>query len=206
MLFRSRYAAERRITKDPSRYIFYKEALQFDTVTLTYPRIPSWMIFDSKLMGSGALVSASAAAYNDIDWDKGNQNALRNGWILQGATLAELAEKIRAHPENRGEMDAKTLEQQVAVWNQYCDAKRDADFDAEPATMGELRKPPFYALPLYPGGPNTKGGLRSNGRRQVLDWDDRPIPRLYAAGEINSAFQFVYQGRSEEHTSELQSH
>jgi 3-oxosteroid 1-dehydrogenase len=39
-----RYAAERRITKDPSRYIFYKEALQFDTVTLTYPRIPSWMI------------------------------------------------------------------------------------------------------------------------------------------------------------------
>ena len=34
-----RYAAERRITKDPSRYIFYKEALQFDTTTLSYPRI-----------------------------------------------------------------------------------------------------------------------------------------------------------------------
>jgi len=45
-----RYASERRITKDPSRYIFYKEALEFDTVTLTYPRIPSWMIFDSVMM------------------------------------------------------------------------------------------------------------------------------------------------------------
>jgi 3-oxosteroid 1-dehydrogenase len=189
-----RYAAERRITKDPSRYIFYKEALQFDTVTLTYPRIPSWMIFDSKLMNSGALVSAAAAAYNDIDWDKGNQNALRNGWILQGATIAELAEKIRAHPENRERMDTKALEEQVATWNRYCDAKNDPDFDAEPDTMGELRKPPFFAIPLYPGGPNTKGGLRSNARREVLDWDDKPIARLYAAGEINSAFQFVYQG------------
>ena len=189
-----RYAAERRITKDPSRYIFYKEALHFDTVTLTYPRIPSWMIFDSTLMNGGALVSSAAAAYNDIDWDKGNQNALRNGWILQGATLAELAQKIREHPENKELMDAQALEQQVEKWNRYCDDGNDPDFNAEPDTMGELRKPPFFAIPLYPGGPNTKGGLRSNARREVLDWDDQPIPRLYAAGEINSAFQFVYQG------------
>jgi len=28
----------------------------------------------------------------------------------------------------------------------------------------------------------------------VLDWEDRPIPRLYAVGEICSVFQFVYQG------------
>ncbi len=189
-----RYAAERRITKDPSRYIFFKEALQFDTITLTYPRIPSWMIFDTTLMNSGALVSSSAAAYNDIDWDKGNQNALKNGWILQGATIAELAAKIQAHPDNRELMDAKALEQQVETWNRYCAAGNDPDFSAEPNTMGAVNKPPYFAIPLYPGGPNTKGGLRSNARREVLDWDDKPIPRLYAAGEINSAFQFVYQG------------
>ena len=100
-----RYAAERRITKDPSRYIFYKEALQFDTVTLTYPRIPSWMIFDPTLMNNGALVNASTASYNGIDWDQGNQNALRNGWIVQGATLAELAANIRAHPDNRAAVE-----------------------------------------------------------------------------------------------------
>ena len=189
-----RYAAERRITKDPSRYIFYKEALQFDTVTLTYPRIPSWMIFDSVLFNGGALVSSAAAAYNDIDWDQGNRNALKNGWILQGDTIAELAEKIRAHPDNREAMDAAALTQQVEQWNRYCDAGEDPDFNAEPNTMGAVRKPPYFAIPLYPGGPNTKGGLRSNARREVLDWDDQPIPRLYAAGEINSAFQFVYQG------------
>jgi 3-oxosteroid 1-dehydrogenase len=190
-----RYAAERRITKDPSRYIFYKEALQFDTVTLTYPRIPSWMVFDTMLMNNGALVSASAASYNGIDWDQGNQNALRNGWIVQGATLAELAANIRAHPDNRGMMDAATLTQQVETWNRYCAAKHDPDFDAEPETMGALHAPPYYAIPLYPDGPNTKGGLRANARRDVLDWDDTPSPRLYAAGEICSVFQFMYQGR-----------
>jgi succinate dehydrogenase/fumarate reductase flavoprotein subunit len=189
-----RYAAERRITKDPSRYIFYKEALQFDTVTLTYPRIPSWMIFDTTLMNSGALISASSASYNGIDWDQGNQHALRHGWILQGATLAELAAQIRAHPDNSGRMDAATLTQQVETWNRYCVTGHDPDFHAEPDTMGALRTPPYYAIPLYPGGPNTKGGLRANARREVLDWDDTPIPRLYAAGEICSVFQFVYQG------------
>lgn len=190
----TRYAAERRITKDPSRYIFYKEALHFNTATLTWPRIPSWMIFDSTLMNGGAIVSASAAAYNGIDWDQGNQNALKNGWILQGATLAELAAKIRAHPDNREMMDAAVLEAQVATWNRYCAQGNDPDFDAEPKTMGPVNKPPYFAVALYPGGPNTKGGIRANPRREVLDWDDKPIPRLYTAGEISSVFQFVYQG------------
>ena len=51
---------------------------------------------------------------------------------------------------------------------------------------------PYFAIPLYPGGPYTKGGLRAHVRRAVLDWDDTPIPRLYAAAEICSVFQFVY--------------
>jgi 3-oxosteroid 1-dehydrogenase len=81
-----RYASERRITRDPSRYIFYKEALKFDTVSLTYPRIPSWMVFDSVMMRRGPVVSVAAAAYNGIDWGEDNMNALRAGWILRGDT------------------------------------------------------------------------------------------------------------------------
>ena len=189
-----RYAAERRITKDPSRYIFWKEAMLFDTEKLEYPRIPSWMIFDSKLMNGGALINISAAAYNNIIWDKANQNALKNGWILQGATLAELAAKIRAHPENLEKMDTAALEAQVARWNEYCAAGHDAEWNSDKKTMGALIAPPYFAIPLYPGGPNTKGGIRANPERQALDWDDKPIPRLYTAGEISSVFQFVYQG------------
>jgi 3-oxosteroid 1-dehydrogenase len=189
-----RYASERRITKDPSRYIFYKEALQFDTVSLTYPRIPSWMVFDSVMMRRGPIVSVAAAAYNGIDWGEDNQNALNNGWILKGDTLEALAASIQEHSDNRGLMDAALLSQSVERWNRHCAAGHDSDFEREPGTMGPVAQPPFYAIPLYPGGPNTKGGLRADAQRRVLDWDDRPIPRLYAAGEICSVFQFVYQG------------
>ena len=143
------------------------------------------MVFDSTMFESGPLIGTASAAYNDIDWDRGNLNALRNGWILQGATLDELAAKIHAHPDNRERMDAAALTRQVATWNRYCETKQDPDFNAEPKTMGPVKTPPFFAIPLYPGGPNTKGGLRANARREVLDWDDQPIARLYSAGEIS---------------------
>jgi succinate dehydrogenase/fumarate reductase flavoprotein subunit len=60
--------------------------------------------------------------------------------------------------------------------------------------MGPIDKPPFYALPLYAGGPNTKGGIAANAKREVLNWEGKPIPRLFTAGEISSALKFVYQG------------
>lgn len=192
--FGNRYASERRITKDPSRYHFYKEALHFDAMTLTYPRIPSWMIFDSVMMKRGPVVSVAAAAYNGLDWGEDNQAALRQGWILMGETLEQLAERIRSHPDNKTRMDAAVLARAVEDWNRACAAQRDPQFEREPGTMGPVSEPPFYAIPLYPGGPNTKGGLRADPRRRVLDWDDEPIPHLYAVGEICSVFQFVYQG------------
>lgn len=190
----NRYTSERRITKDPSRYIFYKEALRFDTEKLTYPRIPSWMVFDSVMQRRGPVVSLAAANYNGIDWGADNMNAVRNGWALKGDTLEALAERIRAHPDNRGVMDTASLVNAVAKWNRYCAEGNDTEFNRETATMGEVSEPPFYAIPLYPGGPNTKGGLRADAQRRVLDWEDQPIARLYAVGEICSVFQFVYQG------------
>jgi succinate dehydrogenase/fumarate reductase flavoprotein subunit len=190
----ARYASERRITKDPSRYIFYKEALQFDTHELVYPRIPSWMIFDTKLMSAGPLVRINSATYNGIDWGDDNQAALRKGWILQGRTLDDLAEQIRMHADGRGEMDPRVLQHTVERWNRSCAAGHDPDFERDPTSMGPVDEPPYFAMPLYPGGPNTKGGLLCNPQRRVLDWDGVPIARLYSAGELSSVFQFVYQG------------
>ncbi len=91
-------------------------------------------------------------------------------------------------------MDAAALSHAVETWNGFCAARHDSDFEREVGTMGPVSAPPHFAIPLYPGGPNTKGGLRADAQRRVLDWDDRPIPRLYAVGEICSVFQFVYQG------------
>jgi len=91
-------------------------------------------------------------------------------------------------------MDAQRLSTTVARFNEFCKKGKDDDFMRKESSLAPIDKPPYYALPLYPGGPNTKGGLAANAKREVLDWKLNPIPRLYTAGEISSALKFVYQG------------
>lgn len=192
-----RYAAENLITDDPSRYFFYKEGVHFDINKLEYPNSPSWMIFDEKLRTSRSIVALnmSTAGYGFVDWgNKDNSDAVRKGWILKADTLEELAEKIRAVKENGGRMDPKTLAETVKRYNEYCAKGVDEDFGRKKKSLQPVDQGPFYAVPLVAGGPNTKGGLACNAKREVLDWNFKPIPRLYAVGEIASALKYVYQG------------
>lgn len=188
-----RYGDEREITKDPTRYYYYKKAVFFDTDSLDYPRLPSWMIFDENLRKSGPLTRIRLAWFNDIPWTYDNLDAIQRGWILKSATIQGLAQTIKNHPDNRGLMDSGTLLDTVNRFNYYCKIGKDLDYGRDISTLGPIEKPPFYALPLYAGGPNTKGGLLTNSKRQVLDWSGEPIKGLYCAGEISSVFQFVYQ-------------
>ena len=192
----SRYAAETLITTDPSRYFFYKEAVKFDITRLIYPRCPSWMVFDQTFMTGTTITSlgVSTAGYGFVPWTEDNMDAVRRGWILTADTIEALAEKIRAHPDNRKLMDAAVLAGTVERFNGFSKNGKDEDFSRRPKTLGPLDKPPFYALPLYAGGPNTKGGIAANAKREALDWSLKPIPRLYTAGEVSSALKFVYQG------------
>jgi succinate dehydrogenase/fumarate reductase flavoprotein subunit len=121
-------------------------------------------------------------------------DAVNRGWIMKADTPEELAKKIQAHPENRKLMVPENLAKTISRYNEFSKKGKDEDFNRVPRTLGIIEKPPFYALPLYPGGPNTKGGIDANGNREVLDWKGKPIPRLYTAGEISSALKFVYQG------------
>lgn len=194
--FGKRYEAETKVTDNPSRYFFYKAAVQFDITSLSYPRTPSWMIFDESLRASKPLVGLgiSVVGYGLVDWDKDNLKAIESGLILKADSLEELAEKIYNHPENKKRMVKENLVETVKRFNQFCDDKKDADFGRRPATLGKIEKGPFYAMPLVAGGPNTKGGLLANADRQVLTWEGKPIPHLYCVGEIASALKFVYQG------------
>jgi succinate dehydrogenase/fumarate reductase flavoprotein subunit len=191
-----RYAAETLITTDPSRYFFYKEAVKFDITKLTYPRVPSWMVFDETFRSTVTITNLgiATAGFGMVPWTKDNLDAVERGWILRGETVEALAARINAHPENLAMMDAATLARTVARFNELCAKGKDEDFGRRPQTLGALAKAPFYAIPLYSGGPNTKGGIAANARREVLDWAGAPIPRLYTAGEISSALKFVYQG------------
>ena len=49
--------------------------------------------------------------------------------------------------------------------------------------MYKIDTPPFYAATVYPVWHDSYGGLRINGRAQVVDMQGEVIPGLYAGGE-----------------------
>jgi tricarballylate dehydrogenase len=58
-----------------------------------------------------------------------------------------------------------------------------------------LDTPPFEAYATTCGITFTFGGIKINTRAEVLDVEERPIPGLYAAGElVGGLFYFNYPG------------
>lgn len=188
-----RYADERRVTQNPSRYHFYKEAVAFDSINLNYSRIPSWLIFDENLRMRAPIVRLRLTKILNIPWSFDNIDAIKKGWILKSDSIKGLAMQIKKHSENRGLMNPSIFSDTIRTFNNFCKNGKDTEFERDKSTLEPIEKPPFYALPLYAGGPNTKGGLMVGPERRVLDWEGNPIKRLFAVGEICSVFQFAYQ-------------
>ena len=85
-------------------------------------------------------------------------------------------------------MDSETLQKTITKWNKYCAAGKDPEFGTEPNRLLPLKTPPYYAQPLLPAGMATYGGPKRNAQSQVVDTNNMPIPRLYAAGELGSVY------------------
>ncbi len=199
----NRFIDETKFTKDPSRYFSYKEAVHMDISNLEYPNIPAYLIFDDNRRQKGALAS-EAWGLIPFEWDALNENAVEAGWILKADTLEELAQKILETEDNKGRMSAENLVAANEQYNQACETGVDEAFGRVPKKSTnsytgdengwtKCETGPFYAMPLVAGGPNTKGGLLTDANRNVVDWKNQPIPRLYSAGEMSSCFKWVYQ-------------
>ena len=191
--FGNRFCNERDITKNPTRYLSYRYALVFDVNQYLYPRIPAWFVFDESLRTSKSVATSAISDFHGYPWSDDNHEAIERGWILRADTLEKLGNSIKAHPDNHGHMDVGKFRRSIVRFNTFCAKGEDPDFHRDTDTLEPIEKPPFYAIALFPGGPNTNGGLKTNEKRQVIDWNSNVIPRLYAAGEIASVFKFVYQ-------------
>ncbi|MBI4330109.1 MAG: FAD-dependent oxidoreductase [Chloroflexi bacterium] len=158
----------------------------FDSNRLEYPRVPSYYVFDRRRMELGRLIRPGGAAgpHQLYKWSQDNSAELHRGWIVEGNTIAELAGGIG--------VAATTLDETVRTWNRHSREGNDPDFGRSPAELVPLDSPPFYAVRLYPGGPNTLGGPRRNSRSQVVNPFGEPIPGLYAAGECGSVYGMLY--------------
>ena len=88
------------------------------------------------------------------------------------------------------------LEETVRNFNYACTESRDPQFGRPGKSLAPLERPPFYAVELALTLVNTLGGPKHNKECRVLDFSNRAIPRLYAAGEVSSFFGFLYQGGS----------
>jgi len=105
------------------------------------------------------------------------QHSLKRGYVKPFATLTELASAF--------EMPEGQLEKTVKSYN-HSVRKGGQDSFGKPLTQGvkPLVKPPFYAIRLWPKVHYTPGGVRINSKGQVMDLNNRPIPHLFAAGEV----------------------
>jgi succinate dehydrogenase/fumarate reductase flavoprotein subunit len=160
-----------------------------------YSRIPAYLVFDETARKTGSVWETFKATGRETlpaelggttAWSKDNLAEIEKGWIKRGETIEALAAAIGSP------MDATNMKASVESYNSYCAAGKDPEFDRSAQSLKPLETPPYYAVPLYPGLVCTHGGARKNGKAQILDTDQKPIPRLYSAGSFGSVYGRIY--------------
>jgi hypothetical protein len=133
---------------------------------------PLWAIFDQ-----GTLERDG--------WEIGYPYTADNGYFFSADTIEDLADKIYAGHEFQ-RVPLKHLKATVETWNSYVEAGSDPDFGrGEDAPMYKIDTPPFYAASIVAVWHDSYGGLRINGKAQVIDMEGNVIPGLYAGGEAS---------------------
>ena len=134
---------------------------------------PTWAIFD-------------AAGLERAGWDiDAPFTHPDNGQFFVADTLEELAEKIQAGNEYQ-RVPLSHLKETVDTWNSYVDQGFDPEFDRGlDAPMHHIRTAPFYAASQMIIWHDSFGGLRINGKTQVIDLEGKVIPGLYSGGEAS---------------------
>lgn len=133
---------------------------------------PIWAIFDE-----GAVERANLDLRFPFVAD--------NGYFFSADTLEELQEMINeGHPYQRVPMT--NLVETVDRWNGFADAGEDPDFGRGPdAPLHRIDRPRFYAASIVVVWHDSYGGLRINGKCQVVDFEGDAIPGLYAGCEAS---------------------
>jgi succinate dehydrogenase/fumarate reductase flavoprotein subunit len=182
-----------------------------DDPLIDYDRCPSWYVFDQAVIDAGAIgqlkggimntpagVTKIGMGLDDVPeecgrfagWSVDNSEEIKKGWIVKGATIEELATnmaKVDRAPK------ASAIRETLERYNGFCASGDDADLGRDPATMQPINTGgTLYAYPVYPGGNNTMGGPKKNAAGQVVDLNDEPIGRLFAAGSFGNMQAHTY--------------
>jgi 3-oxosteroid 1-dehydrogenase len=174
---------ERYMNEAASYHIAGQEMLRQDAPEAR--TIPSYLLFDARYRRSYPL----GPMIPDLpDWlQPHNLMAV----VKRANTWEELAQLTQ--------LPAERLKASIARFNTNARTGADPDFGrgqsaydryyGDPKvqpnpTLRALEEPPFYALPVYPGDIGTNGGLATDEHARVLDGEGKPIPGLYACGNV----------------------
>jgi len=147
---------------------------------------PLWAVFDQD-------------AVDRNGWELRYPYVSDNGYFFQADTIEELAQKIEADHEFQ-RVPLSYLAETVATWNGYVDTGEDPEFERhEDAPMNRIARPPFFALSIMVVWHDSYGGLRVNGKQQVVDMQGQVIPGLYAGGEAVGGFNKHGLGKGHVH-------
>lgn len=154
-----------------------KVFMHWDPVAYEFPNVPAWAVFDQAYRDTYSVLTV-------LPSDPTPE------WLAQADSVEELASRVGIDPSG--------LQETVARYNGFVAEGHDEDFGrgrswydtaygdeelGEHASLGTIEKPPFYALPVYPGAIGSSGGPRTNADGQVRHVTGGVIPGLYAAGD-----------------------
>lgn len=171
---------ERFLNESTSYHLF---GLAMQKAHQSTPSIPAYLVCDAQALRKYGIGMVRPGG-------KGLAPFLADGYLTEGATLAELAGKLG--------MDPQALQASVDQINRYAETGVDPDFHrgetayqqnlGDPAwtgknpNLGPLQTGPFYAVRLYPGDIGASTGFATNEHAQVLGADGQAIGGLYAVG------------------------
>lgn len=114
----------------------------------------------------------------DLDGQVKKCLELGNKNVFMADSLEELANQMDVKPD--------VLQETVNEYNQLCEKGHDDQFAKNPAYLRPVKEPKFYAFrnALYTYG--TMGGIKINGKTEVLNKELEVIPGLYAAGDCTT--------------------
>lgn len=158
--------------------------------------VPAWLVCDgTALQKYGIGMVRPGASPKDM------APFLADGYLTQGATLDELAQKLGIDPAG--------LKASIEEINRCADTGVDPRFhrgetayqqnigDPSAGTknpnLGPLKTSPYFAVQLHPGDIGAATGFATDGDARVLDAQGQPIAGLYAVGnDMHSIMGGVY--------------
>lgn len=169
-----------RYLNEGGSYTAYCRAM--DARNREHPAIPSYAIFDNRVMKSAMIAGTMPGSKKPAEWTE-------KGYLHTADTIEGLATLLG--------IDPATLRGTVDRFNGFVAKGEDADFHrgaraydrwlGDPfhtpnETLGEISEGPFHAVPVIPGDVGTLGGVVTDDKARVLRADGTPIAGLYATG------------------------